>query len=83
MAPRLRHLFTTCLKEGVYPRAWLAAWLVLLQKEGRPLESPSAYRPICLLDEVRKLLEGVVAARLEAHMTRREPGWYNSQYGFQ
>jgi hypothetical protein len=71
------------LKEGVYPRAWLAAWLVLLQKEGRPLESPSAYRPICLLDEVRKLIEGVVSARLEAHMTRREPGWYDSQYGFQ
>jgi hypothetical protein len=44
--------------------------------------SPSAYRPICLLDEVGELLERVIAARLKAHMTRREPGWHDSQYGF-
>jgi hypothetical protein len=82
MAPRLRHLFTRCLKEGVYPREWRMARLVLLRKEGRPLDSPSAYRPICLLDEVGKLLERVLAACLEAHMTRRVPGWHDSQYGF-
>jgi hypothetical protein len=28
MTPRLRHLFTRCLKEGVYPRAWRTARLV-------------------------------------------------------
>jgi hypothetical protein len=82
MAPSLQHLFTRCLKDDVYPRAWRTARLVLLRKEGRPLHSTSAYRPICLLDEVGKLLERVVAARLEAHMTRREPGWHDSQYGF-
>jgi hypothetical protein len=82
MAPRLRHLFTRCLKESVYPRAWRTARLILLRKEGRPLDSPSAYRPICLLDEVVKLLKGVVTACLEAHMMRRVPGWHDSQYGF-
>jgi hypothetical protein len=61
MAPRLRHLFTRCLKEGVYPPIWRTARLVLLRKEGRPIDSPSAYRPICLLDEVGKLLERVIA----------------------
>jgi hypothetical protein len=78
MAPPLRHLFSICLKEGVSPRAWRTVRLVLLRKVGRPLDSPSAYRPICLLDEVGKLLERVVAACLEAHMTRRvmyEPVW--------
>jgi hypothetical protein len=45
--------------------------------------SPSAYRPICLLDEVGELLERVIAARLKAHMTQRESGWHDSQYGFQ
>ena len=30
MAPRLRHLFTRCLREGVYPRIWCMARLVLL-----------------------------------------------------
>nr|XP_033188906.1 uncharacterized protein LOC117156201 [Bombus vancouverensis nearcticus] len=82
MAPRLRHLFDRCLEEGAYPRTWRTARLVLLRKEGRPPDSPSAYRPICLLDEVGKMLERIVAARLEAHVTRRTPGWHDSQYGF-
>jgi hypothetical protein len=56
--------------------------LILLNKEGHPLDSPSAYRPICLLDEVGKLFERIIAARLEAHMTERAPGWHDSQFGF-
>ena len=55
---------------------------MLLRKEGRPPDSPSAYRPICLLDEVGKLLERVIAARLEAHMEQRQSGWHDSQYRF-
>lgn len=82
MAPRLLHLYTRCLKEGVYPRTWRTARLVLLQKEGRPLDSPSAYMPVCLLDEVGKLFERIIVARLEAHMSGRVPGWHDSQYGF-
>jgi hypothetical protein len=80
--PRLQSLFTRCLREGVYPRAWGTARLILLSKEGRPLDSPSAYRPICLLDEVGKLFERIIAARLEAHMMERAPGWHDSQFGF-
>jgi hypothetical protein len=57
MAPRLRHLFNRYMREGVYPRIWRIMRLVLLRKEGRPLDSPSGYRPICLLDEEGKLLE--------------------------
>ena len=82
LAPRLRHLFTRCLREGVYPRIWRTARLVLLKKEGRPLDSPSAYRPVSLLDEVGKLFERIIATRLETHMSERVPGWHDSQYGF-
>ena len=82
LAPRLRHLFSRCLKEGAYPRAWRTAKLVLLRKEGRPPDAPSAYRPVCLLDEVGKLFERIIVARLEAHMERRIPGWHDSQFGF-
>jgi hypothetical protein len=81
LAPRLQSLFTKCLKEGVYPRAWRMAKLILLKKEGPPLDSPSAYRPICLLDEVGKLFERIIA-RLEAHVTERAPRWHDSQFGF-
>lgn len=51
MAPKLRRLYTRCLKDGVYPQAWRTAKLVLLRKEGRP-----ATLPISLLDEIVKLL---------------------------
>ncbi|XP_043583840.1 uncharacterized protein LOC122568302 [Bombus pyrosoma] len=56
MAPRLRHLFTRCRREGVYPRIWCMTRLVLLRKEGRPTDWPTAYLPVCLLNEVGKLL---------------------------
>ena len=81
MAPTLRHLFTRCLREGVYIPSDMAR-LVLLRKEGRPTDSPSAYCPVCLLDEVGKLFERAIAARLEAHMSKQVPGWHESQYGF-
>jgi hypothetical protein len=57
VAPHVRHLFTRCLREGIYQRMWRTARLVLLRKEGRPPDSPSAYRLICLLDEIGKLFE--------------------------
>lgn len=56
--------------------------LVLLRKEGRPATSPSAYRPLCLLDEIGKLLERVVAARLRRHMSGRVPDWHDRQCSF-
>lgn len=44
LAPRLRRLFTRCLRESVYPRVWRTAKLVLLRKAGRPLDLSAAYR---------------------------------------
>ena len=73
IAPRLCHLFARYLREGVYPRIWRMARLVLLRKEGQPTDSPSAYHPMCLLDEVGKLFERVFAVRLEAHMSGQMP----------
>jgi hypothetical protein len=82
VAPRVRHQFTRCLREGIYPQMWRTARLVLLRKDGRPPDSPSAYRPICLLDEIGMLFERVIAACLAAHISGREPGWHDSQYGY-
>jgi hypothetical protein len=73
-APRLRYLFTRCLRKGVYLRAWRTVRLVLIRKEGRPPDSPSVYRPVCLLDVVGKPLERIIAARLEAHVSERVLG---------
>ena len=56
--------------------------MVLLPKPGRSLNSPSAYRPVCLLDGAGKLLDRVVTARLESHLSRNVPGLHDSQFGF-
>jgi len=79
---RLRHLFTECLRQGRFPRIWKAGRLVLIAKPGRPAESPSAYRPICLLDEAGKLLERIVASRLQTHLSQVGPDLAESQFGF-
>jgi len=79
---RLRRLYTECLRQGVFPQEWRRARLVLLHKEGKEAGSPSAYRPICLLDEVGKLFERIIAARLVQHMSREGCGLHEEQYGF-
>jgi hypothetical protein len=39
--------------------------------------------PVCVqLDQAVKLLERIVAARLESHLSRRAPGLHDSQFGF-
>ena len=57
--------------------------MVLLPKPGRSSNSPSDYRPVCLLDGAGKLLKRVVAARLESHLSRSVPGLHDSQFGFE
>ena len=82
LAPRLMHLFDRCLSRGKYPVWWKKVRMVLLPKPGRSPDSPSANRPVCLLDGVGKLLERVVATRLESHLSRSVPGLHDSQFGF-
>lgn len=45
-----------CLMRGKFPQTWKCARMVLLPKEGKTPGTPSAYRPICLLDEGGKSL---------------------------
>lgn len=56
--------------------------LVLLHKEGKPAESPSTYRPECLLDEAGKLFERIIAARPLEHLSHGGPDLSDSQHGF-
>ena len=48
---------------------------------GRSRGLSSSYRPICLLDTVRKLLEEMILQRLQGHMVR-ENGLSENQFGF-
>lgn len=56
--------------------------MVLLPKAGRSEQEPSAFRPICLLDEAGKLLERIIANRLVRHMAEDGPQLHEMQFGF-
>jgi len=77
-----RHLFNRCLRDGVFPPVWRRAKLVLLRKESKPANTPSGYRPICLLDEEAKLLERIIAGRLVRHLEDAGPDLHGQQFGF-
>ncbi|KMQ84759.1 reverse transcriptase [Lasius niger] len=82
LAKPMRHLYTECFRMGIFSREWKEAHVVLLPKQGKPKDSPSAYRPICLLDEAGKILEKIIANRLVYHLSRDGPNLSEEQYGF-
>lgn len=61
--------FSVCLSEGVFPRKWKRSRLVLIPKGGG--SNPGGgirARPICLLNDVAKLFEKIIATRLREYM---------------
>jgi hypothetical protein len=82
LEPKMLRVLTACLEQGCFPKEWKSGKLVLLRKEGRPADSASGYRPIILLDEVGKLFERIIAARLIRHMECEGPDLADCQFGF-
>jgi len=74
-------IFNRCLAAGVYPKRWKVARLVLLRKGDKPVGVPSSYRPLCLLNDVGKLFEYLLAQRVEQQLDRAG-GLSPVQYGF-
>lgn len=61
----LLEVFNSCLVNGIFPAKWKVQKLVLLRKGNKPLNEPSSYRPLCMLDSLGKLLECILLKRLE------------------
>lgn len=60
-----------CWKKAKFPKAWKAAKLMLLSKDGRrPLTEASSFRPISLLGSTAKLYERLVLGRKEELVNR-------------
>jgi len=76
-----KEVFNECIRSAYFPPEWKTARLVLLHKPGRPLDNPSAYRPLCMLDTMGKLFEKLLTRRLRDHLQRtgNQP---ENQYGF-
>lgn len=77
----IESVYNTCLTEGVFPKRWKRARLVLIRKGDKPLDNPSSYRPLCLLDCLGKLLEKVIDNRLRCYLDESD-GLNEQQYGF-
>ncbi len=65
LGPRITHLYQACLRQGVHPRTFKDARVVVLPKTGnRDWALPASYRPIALLSCLGKGLERLMARRL-------------------
>lgn len=74
-------VYNRCLEQGVFLAKWKRARLVLIRKNNKPLEKPSFYRPLCMLDPLRKLMEKNIDVRLKAICEAKQLLTTN-QYGF-
>lgn len=79
----LKEGFTVCMKEGTFPEKWKEARLVLIPKGGSDDEGRPKVRPICLIREIGKIFERILANRLNNWMEEHpEAGLANNQHGF-
>jgi hypothetical protein len=62
--------FNECQKSGYFFESWKSAKLVLLRKDVKPLDQPSSYRPLCLINSTEKLLK----ARIAEHLANQPDG---------
>lgn len=69
------------LKEETFPSEWKNAKLVLIPKPRKNKSSPTAYRPICLLNTLGKLYEHIILAKLKDEI-ERTGGLSEHQHGF-
>lgn len=67
--------------KGEFPKIWKRSRLLLLRKGNKPMENPSSYRPICLLDVEGKLYEQLILIRLKEEIARTGDLAEN-QFGF-
>lgn len=73
--------FNECLKKGVFLNSWKVATLVLLRKGDKPLDLPSSYRPLYLINSVGKLFERLLKMRITRHLLEQPDGISEHQFG--
>ncbi|GIX83523.1 RNA-directed DNA polymerase from mobile element jockey [Caerostris darwini] len=69
------------VSKGHFPELWKIARVVLIQKEGKSLDHPSHFRPICILPCWGKVLDKLISDRLSYHL-EKDGMLSDLQYGF-
>ena len=82
LVPLLTKLANSCLTFGYFPHALKTALVRYLKKPGAgPDSRHKAFRPICLLSVIAKIIEAIIAERLQWHVHSK--GLINDrQFGF-
>lgn len=73
-------MYNVWLLQGRFPEIWKAQKLVPLSKGNGDPDTPSAYRPLCMLDSAGNLLERLMKTRLEKAIEEKrgaikQAGW--------
>ena len=71
--------YSFCLGHTVTPKIWRRAPVVAILKPNKPADNPKSYKPISLLCVPHKILEKVIAARINPVI---EPQLPTEQAGF-
>lgn len=77
----LLNVLNTCLREMNFPKQWKTQRLVLISKGKGDPNSPSAYRPLCMLNTLGKLYEKMLQPRLH-EAVENGGGLSKMQHGF-
>ncbi|MGP1906151.1 MAG: RNA-directed DNA polymerase [Candidatus Hodgkinia cicadicola] len=64
-----------------FPDEWKIARLVLIWKAGKPIEHPTSFRPLCMLNVICKLFESMIKTRIEQELEEQN-AISKYQYGF-
>jgi hypothetical protein len=74
-------LVRACIRLGYHPELWKTARGIVIPKAGKPDYSKvRAYRVICLLDVISKLVERTAGHLIADHLERKK-GLHEGQYG--
>lgn len=77
----LLEMYNACLTEGIFPKQWKVAKLVLIGKGKGDPNTASAHRPLCMLDTAGKLFEKLLKRRTLGAVAEAG-GLSPRQYGF-
>lgn len=77
----LTKIYNACLKYSHFPTQWKEATIITLPKPGKDPTKTSNYRPISLLNYLGKILEKVIATRINQNL--KDPNKVqDEQFGF-
>lgn len=78
----LNAAFNAYLRTGTFPKHWKRARLALLTKSGKPESVLSSYRPLCLLNDVGKILKTLLVNSMQGFMADFGIELSERQFGF-